>query len=317
MGSCRLLCLSVLCQLVVCPKGQTPSAALAAAGGSSTSHGAGSSSRSTAMLGAVAATATAAWALVSRSKQGGGVPEHVQVPRSARPKKTIVLREPPSAHPNNTIPQSLSGREHSAQTSATHESEAMSESEGDQDAECSACEEEVEGDGTISGASSSSAGKLWSAVQFPEGTDGVKCWDVANLMAAQQWECPCHDRTNCISADRVSVLELYEYRKAFRTAHAGNTRDACRCPPLAPLPPHCHATATPLPPHCHPTATRLLCVLAGGTWSSITMRARARLPEASALAGLRIAVPRPLALPWECPLPRGRAAVRTCATAVQ
>ena len=105
------------------------------------------------------------------------MPAHVQVPpSSARPNKTIALRQPHSAHPDDTIPQSSPGREHSADTSsATHAVEAVSESEGGHDAECSASDEE--GDGA-SGAASRSAGKLWSAVQFPEGTDGVKNWDM-------------------------------------------------------------------------------------------------------------------------------------------
>lgn len=72
--------------------------------------------------------------------------------------------------------------------------------------------------------------KLWSKLQFPEGTIGHKNWDMANLVAAQEWCCPCKDRANCISNDRLRVLDLYEHRKNFRlTAHLrGGFRDACR-----------------------------------------------------------------------------------------
>lgn len=73
-------------------------------------------------------------------------------------------------------------------------------------------------------------GKLWSKRQFPEGTDEYKNWDMANLKAAQQWCCPCTDRQSCIGPDRLSVLDLYDHRKQFRTtAHLqGGYRDACR-----------------------------------------------------------------------------------------
>lgn len=73
--------------------------------------------------------------------------------------------------------------------------------------------------------------KLWSRRQFPEGTEGHKNWDVANLQAAQAWTCPCADRVNCIGKDRLqNVLDLYDHRKKFRTtAHTrGGLRDACR-----------------------------------------------------------------------------------------
>lgn len=76
----------------------------------------------------------------------------------------------------------------------------------------------------------SSSGKLWSKSQFPEGVVGSANWDVANLRSAQQWECPCVDRANCIGEDRISILDLYEYRKKFRTSAAvhGGLRDAAR-----------------------------------------------------------------------------------------
>ena len=72
--------------------------------------------------------------------------------------------------------------------------------------------------------------RLWTAEQFPEGTDGAANWDMANLTAAQNWECPCKDRRNCIGGERCKLLDLYEYRKQFRTTNAkgGGFRDASR-----------------------------------------------------------------------------------------
>ena len=52
----------------------------------------------------------------------------------------------------------------------------------------------------------SGSGKLWSKAQFPEGTQGAQNYEMANLMAAQQWSCPCPDRDNCIGQSRLSVL---------------------------------------------------------------------------------------------------------------
>lgn len=75
-----------------------------------------------------------------------------------------------------------------------------------------------------------SSGKLWCAAQFPEGTSGSANYDLANLMAAQEWSCPCPDRKSCIGPERLSVLELYEHRKDFQTTARthGGCRDATR-----------------------------------------------------------------------------------------
>ena len=94
--------------------------------------------------------------------------------------------------------------------------------------------EETEAAPTARGGANSTATvqrKLWSTQQFPEGTKGAAInSDLANLKAAQEWECPCKDRKSCISVERVGVLELYEHRKAFRCTavqHSG-LRDAMR-----------------------------------------------------------------------------------------
>ena len=81
------------------------------------------------------------------------------------------------------------------------------------------------------GSAPSTAGKLWSPAQFPEGMSAHKNWDMDNLKAAQAWSCPCDDRHNCIGADRIQLTQLYEYRKEFRTTTSqnnGGLRDACR-----------------------------------------------------------------------------------------
>ena len=82
------------------------------------------------------------------------------------------------------------------------------------------------------GASRKGAGKLWTKKQFPEGTTGAANWDMANLVAAQEWTCPCSDRRNCIGSERLpKVLDLYEHRKQFQTtcsSNGGGKRDVAR-----------------------------------------------------------------------------------------
>jgi hypothetical protein len=59
---------------------------------------------------------------------------------------------------------------------------------------------------------------------------GASNYDMENLTAAQEWSCPCTDRTNCIGADRLNLIKLYEHRKRFQTTAAGKggLRDANR-----------------------------------------------------------------------------------------
>ena len=118
-----------------------------------------------------------------------------------------------------------------------------------------------------------SSKKLWTNLQFPEGMNGARNYDLANLQAAQEWSCPCPDRINCIGADRLTVLALYEHRKVFQTkAHArGGKRDANRfdmqahydrssrsftrrCVPRSEE--RCHASATHQSKISHASATR-------------------------------------------------------------
>ena len=45
-------------------------------------------------------------------------------------------------------------------------------------------------------------------------------------LPAQEWNCPCSDRGNCIDPDRVGVLRLYDHRKTFQTTTLkGSKRD--------------------------------------------------------------------------------------------
>ena len=71
--------------------------------------------------------------------------------------------------------------------------------------------------------------KLWTNAEFPEGVTPHSCsWDMANLLAAQNWTCPCSDRRNCIGAERgLTVLQLYDHRKGFLTTcnSTGGKRD--------------------------------------------------------------------------------------------
>lgn len=72
---------------------------------------------------------------------------------------------------------------------------------------------------------------LWSREQLPEGTSGHACWDWANILAAQDWCCPCRDRRNCIGRERMKPEQLLLHRKEFQTSVApfhGGLRDCTR-----------------------------------------------------------------------------------------
>lgn len=222
----RWLVFACCCTRAVCPKPPLTTSAIAAgAARAASSTGASSTSSSAAVVATVATGAAAAWMLVARAQRPNTVPAHTHVPRSGHVQKTINM--PRDAHKPATACESA----HACDECDADEDYDANGSDSDDDLDVR------EGD-KQSGAASSSSGKLWSSAQFPEGTAGSKNWDMANLQAAQAWECPCHDRQNCISADRVPMLTLYEYRKEFRTGHARNLRDACRCvcllPPLHP-----------------------------------------------------------------------------------
>eukprot|EP00965_Chrysotila_dentata_P250540 6209511-Pleurochrysis_carterae.AAC.3 len=53
---------------------------------------------------------------------------------------------------------------------------------------------------------------------------------MVNLLRAQEWECPCSDRKNCIAADRISLLHLYDHRREWqqKAPTCGGQRDYFR-----------------------------------------------------------------------------------------
>ena len=88
-------------------------------------------------------------------------------------------------------------------TTYESDSDRSSESADESSSSCTAAPRGWEGDSSDESNSSSersnvsAAGpqkKMWSTAQFPEGHTGAYNWDQDNLVAAQQWECPCADR---------------------------------------------------------------------------------------------------------------------------
>lgn len=122
----------------------------------------------------------------------------------------------------------IGGRDAGSAVGGDISSEDSSDNDSDDAVEGTSCE--IVRAGRSNKDARCAGGKLWTKAVFPEGMHGPANWDVANLRAAQQWQCPCADRISCISEDRVPLLHLYEYRKAFRTSAKGQNgyRDACR-----------------------------------------------------------------------------------------
>jgi hypothetical protein len=90
-------------------------------------------------------------------------------------------------------------------------------------------EDEFEGEGGEEGGADGVAsrapqlGKLWGSEQFPEGSGTTyACWDWANIMAAQEWVCPCKDRRNCIGRERLRPEDLLLHRKEYQTTRPTN-----------------------------------------------------------------------------------------------
>ena len=112
---------------------------------------------------------------------------------------------------------------------------------GDDKSDASSCEvhssdmdDDIDDEAAKDAGTSSSAGKLWTAQAFPEGTKGAANWDLRNLSMAQDWQCPCSDR-NCLSRDRYPRVDpLYDFRKGFQTKSKG-LRDTFRQDILEPL----------------------------------------------------------------------------------
>ena len=108
---------------------------------------------------------------------------------------------------------------------SSSESEDESDDEADQDV-CSGCDDDNED--TRADRRRAPTVRAWSKAQFPAGSDGISNLEMSNLVAAQEWSCPCPDRDNCIGDDRLKLLDLYEHRKKWRArAHSkGGFRDA-------------------------------------------------------------------------------------------
>ena len=71
--------------------------------------------------------------------------------------------------------------------------------------------------------------KLWTNAQFPDGYSAGFISSMSNLVAAQEWSCPCPDRRNCIGAERLDIFKLYEFRREFRQRSVRSSmRDAMR-----------------------------------------------------------------------------------------
>ena len=159
------------------------------------------------VIAAAAAAAVAAGAIMAAAKnQSSEIPHHIS-------------GSPGSGH--------HSKGEHGATAGPPVDDEGSSceESEAEDYDECIEIEDDA-----VPRASKESTGKLWTKEQFPEGTDGAANFEMANLIAAQEYSCPCNDRHNCIGSERLSILQLYNYRKTFRetAAQQGGLRDASR-----------------------------------------------------------------------------------------
>lgn len=104
---------------------------------------------------------------------------------------------------------------------STSESESSDDDNGDAEDESSAALE-----GRAIG------GQLWGTSQFPAGMSQPSVWDMSNLLAAQQWQCPCSharsDRRSCLAEGRVNVVQLFQHRHAWHARAGHDKRDALR-----------------------------------------------------------------------------------------
>ena len=193
---------------------------------------------------AVAGAAAAAWLMLGRK----GRPTQPHLDTAAQPAALRRAKEPSvlvAPKKRAELVRSHAGAVRGAIAAGPSCGQESCELEAEEaDADDAFCDENVDADGETSdeesedeeetmdsGGGNSSAGKLWTARQFPEGTSAAHNWDQDNLLAAQKWECPCTDRVSCISSDRIQLTELGWYRKTFRLQHKGTSggmRDACR-----------------------------------------------------------------------------------------
>ena len=75
-------------------------------------------------------------------------------------------------------------------------------------------------------------GQLWGPELFLAGYSTPAVWEICNLQAAQQWQCPCSKgsggTTSCLDSSRIHVVQLYDFRKAFHSRAGRNLRDTMR-----------------------------------------------------------------------------------------
>ena len=235
MGCCTVLCIA--------PKGLGSSADIASALSARTLGGAAAATAA-----AIGVRVAASWAMRTCEPSDKPAHYHSAGPSTARSSKGMSVSEF-----NRRLPAEEVGGDDSKEEKDSYsveEDELLDEDgmqcefddekeplvdsddewEGEEelfDEECPGCvaEEEVVTDAPIL------SGKLWTKAQFPAGVTGPYNWDKKNLEAAQAWSCPCGDRENCIGADRLCVLKLYDYRQQFRQTRAkenGGLRDATR-----------------------------------------------------------------------------------------
>ena len=162
------------------------------------------------------AAALAAAAVLRRSDDVVCIPSWIR-PRESSGTKHMHLKGGSSVGP----PLRFSG---DSSSSDSHSEEEALRSDDEAEA-CSVCD-----DSPAPARRRTPSAKVWSTNQFPAGIVGVSNLAMPNLIAAQQWSCPCPDRDNCIGADRLDLLDLYEHRKKWRTsAHTrGGFRDGMR-----------------------------------------------------------------------------------------
>ena len=75
-------------------------------------------------------------------------------------------------------------------------------------------------------------GQLWGSELFLAGYSAPAVWELCNLQAIQQRQCPCSKGAggtmSCLDASRIDVVKLYEVRKAFHSRAGRNLRDTMR-----------------------------------------------------------------------------------------
>ena len=221
-ASCSwLLLIAALARPVAAPPGAAGTAQRVLGGASppgSRARSTPDSSQATRMAaGACAAAGAAAWLLLSKPKASPGTPSYLAAGQRFR---SVPKARCSSIPTQPFIPDARSDSDPDCAYESSCEDHSAAEGSDDS---------EPESTPSPSAPRRKSTGKLWSTAQFPEGTTGARNWELANLHAAQSWDCPCPDRKNCL--DRMTILELYEYRKQFQTVTApqgGGQRDACR-----------------------------------------------------------------------------------------